>query len=297
MQRIEFSLSLILALVLSGPGMVRNISAAPQQDDPSYSPKTEKLDNKFQVRTDRDFRLRLDVDAGEVRMSRGLTEDEVIVRMLYSRREFHHAFRFNEQDNFLEIRFDKEGWFEYDSNKMVAEIEVELPRDATLRCDNRIKAGEVNMQLGGLRLADFALKVMAGEVNVDFDEANRIEMEALELNTKIGQSNFRHLGNARFRDAEINGGIGEMTIDFSGAMLADAVARVDLDIGETVIILPQEAGAKLSVSKFLFLSHIDLPFEMRKEGRYYYTENYDRADRVFQLRVSSGIGELRVERR
>jgi hypothetical protein len=296
MQCIKFLLGLMLALILSGESMVRDLSAAPQQDDPSYPQKNENLQNKFKVRTDRDFRLRLNVDAGEVRMSRGQSEDEVAVHLLYSKKEFHHSFRFNERDNFLEIRFDKEGWFEYDSDKMVAELEVELPRDATMRIDCKIKAGEVDLQLGGLRLADFAMTVFAGEVNLDFDEPNRVEMEALELNTKIGESNFRHLGNARFRDAEINGGIGEMAIDFSGAMLKEAVARVDLDIGETVIILPPETGTKLAVSKFLFLSHIDLPFEMQKEGRYYYTQNYDKAGRFFQLRVSSGIGELRVER-
>jgi predicted membrane protein len=152
------------------------------------------------------------------------------------------------------------------------------------------------MQLGGLRVADFAMSVTAGEVNLDFDEPNRLEMETLELRTRIGESKFRHLGNARFRDADINGGIGEMIIDFSGAMLASAVARVDLDIGETVIILPQEAGAKLSVSKFLFLSQIDIPFDFRKDGRYYYTDNYGKAGQDFQLRINSGIGELRIER-
>jgi hypothetical protein len=291
MQRVKIVLGLFLALML--PGIVRELAAAPQRDEWQ---ENEKLDNTFKVRTDRDFRLRLDVDAGEVRMSRGQSEDELRVHLRYSKKEFRHAFRFNERDNFLEIRFDKEGWFDHKGDRMTAELEIELPRDATLRADCKIKAGEVDMQLGGLRLADFALSVTAGSVNIDFDQPNRVEMEALTLNTKIGESRFRQLGNARFRDADLNGGIGEMTIDFSGAMLSEAVARVDLDIGETVIILPQDTGTKLAVSKFLFLSHIDLPFNLHKEGRYYYTENYREDDRGFQLRISSGIGELRVER-
>ncbi|MDZ7290921.1 MAG: cell wall-active antibiotics response protein [candidate division KSB1 bacterium] len=294
MQYLKSCLCLIVGLLLTAG--IRHLVAAPQSEDPWHAQDTEKLDNQFKVRTDRDFRLRLEVDAGEVRMSRGQSEDQVLVRLLYTKRQFRHAFRFNEQDNILEIRFDKEGWFDRESEKMTAELEVELPRAATLRADCRIKAGEVDMQLGGLRIADFAMRVTAGSVNLDFDEPNRIEMETLDLNTKIGESSFRRLGNARFRDADINGGIGEMTIDFSGAMLAQAVARVDLDIGETVIVLPKDAGTKLSVSKFLFLSQIDVPFEMRKEGRYYYTENYGKTEREFQLRISSGIGELRIER-
>jgi hypothetical protein len=291
MQRIKIVWGLILALML--PNIVQELAAAPQRDEWQ---ENEKLDNTFKVRTDRDFRLRLDVDAGEVRVSRGQSENELRVHLLYTKKEFRHAFRFNERDNFLEIRFDKDGWIGHKGDRLAAELEIELPRDATMRIDCKIKAGEVNMQLGGLRLADFALSVTAGEVNIDFDQPNRVEMEALTLNTKIGDSKFRQLGNARFRDADIDGGIGAMTIDFSGAMLAEAVARVDLDIGETVVILPQDTGTKLAVSKFLFLSQIDLPFSLHKEGRYYYTENYRDADRGFQLRVSSGIGELRVER-
>lgn len=282
------SLACIFSALFSIPLLV----AAPQSDD---SRDTETLDKTFKVRTDRDLRFRLDVDAGEVRVSRGPSEDQAAVHLVYTKKLFRHTFHFNEQENYLEIRFDKDGWFDHDDH-MTAELEIELPRDATLRADCKIKAGEVDMQLGGLRLAEFAMTVTAGEVSIDFDQPNRVEMEALTLHTRIGESRFRHLGNARFRDANINGGIGEMTIDFSGAMLATAAAEVDLDIGETVIVLPHDAGAKLSVSKFLFLSQIDMPFDLRKDGRYYYTDNYGKSGQDFELRISSGIGELRIER-
>ena len=270
------------------------LAAAPQRDE---SRELEKVQSDFKVRTDRDFYFRLEVDAGEVRVSRGSSEDQLTVHLVYTKKQFRHALRFNEQENRLEVRFDKDGWFSHDGDGMTAELEIELPRDATMRADCRIKAGEVEMQLGGLRLADFMMQVMAGEVNVDFDEPNRMEMAKLELNTRIGESNFRRLGNARFRDADINGGIGEMTIDFSGAVLPAARAEVDLDIGETVIVLPQATGAKLAVSKFLFLSHIEMPFDFRKDGRYYYNDNYGKAGQDFELRVNSGIGELRIEQR
>jgi len=293
MQNLKPLARLLPALILTGVFCVQHLDAAPQRDD---SRDTEKLDNTFKVRTDSDFHLRLEVDAGEVRVSRGQSEDQLAVHLVYTKKQFRHAFRFNEQDNRLEIRFDKDGWLDHDVDHMTAELEIELPRDATIRADCRIKAGEVKMQLGGLRVADFALSVTAGEVNVDFDQPNRVEMQSLELNTRIGESNFRRLGNARFRDADINGGIGEMTIDFSGAMLASAMVEVDLDIGETVIILPHDTGAKLAVSKFLFLSQIEMPFDFRKDGRYYYTDNYGKAGQDFELRISSGIGELRIER-
>jgi hypothetical protein len=260
-------------------------------------PDTEDFEDTFKVSKRDPLHLRVEVDAGEVRVARGSSADEVHVGLRYDKTLYHHTFRFNESRNALDIAFDREKWFEREGNHEAAELALELPTEAELILEFKIKAGKIDMQLGGLKIADMALETIAGEVNLDFKEANRIEMTNLDLNTKVGESKFIRLGNARFRDADINGGIGELTIDFTGEMAKDAVARVDLDIGETAIILPRDAGTRLSVSKFLFLSHVDLPYEMRQDGRYYFTENYDRADQTFQLRVSSGLGECRVELR
>lgn len=290
MQHTKFLRVLALLLVLSGLA-----SAQKREDSRRDDRGIEELQNGFKVNSGTPFQLRVDVDAGEVRVTRGNSRDEVRVALAYNKNQFSHSFRYNESRNTLEVQFDKEGWFDHERERTVAEIEIELPTEGDLQLDFKIKAGEINMELGGLRILDFALETLAGEVNLDFDEPNRIEMASMTLNTKVGESKFRRLGNARFRDADINGGIGELTIDFSGDMAKDAVARVDLDIGETVIVLPRDSGTKLSITKFLFLSHVELPFDLHKDGRYYYSNNYERANRTFQLRLSSGVGECRVE--
>ncbi len=290
MQHTKFLRVLTLLLVLAGLA-----SAQKREDSRRDDHGIEELQNGFKVKSGSPFQLRVDVDAGEVRVTRGSSRDEVRVNLAYNKNQFSHSFRYNEIRNTLEVQFDKEGWFDHERERTVAEIEIELPTEGDLQLDFKIKAGEINMELGGLRILDFALETLAGEVNLDFDEPNRVEMASMTLNTKVGESKFRRLGNARFRDADINGGIGELTIDFSGDMAKDAVARVDLDIGETVIVLPRDSGTKLSITKFLFLSHVELPFDLHKDGRYYYSNNYERADRTFQLRLSSGVGECRVE--
>lgn len=290
MQQTNLTRIMILTMVMSGL-----VFAQQREDSRRDDSRIEELQNSFKVGLDGPFQLRVDVDAGEVRVAKGKSRDEVRVGLAYNKNQFHHSFRFNENRNALEVQFDKEGWFDHERDRTFAEIDIELPTEGELQLDFKIKAGEINMDLGGLHIVDFALETLAGEVNLDFDEPNRIEMASLTLNTKVGESNFRRLGNARFRDADINGGIGELTIDFSGEMAKDAVARVDLDIGETVIVLPRDSGTKLSVSKFLFLSHVDLPYDLHKDGRYYYSENYERAERTLHLRISSGVGECRVE--
>ena len=256
---------------------------------------TEEFRKSYKMRTDEDVRIRLDVDAGEVRLLRGNSDDEIRVTLLYSKKQFTHILSHDQRNNELDVTFDKKAWFEHDSDHVKAKIEMELPTEAKLRIMSRIKAGEIDMQLGGMNIVEFSLRTWAGEVNVDFDEPNKTEMRYLEINTKVGESSLRNLGNARFLNADINGGIGEMTIDFRGAMVKDATAEVDLDIGETRIILPDKSGTKLSVSKFPFLSQVNVPYRMEKEGRFYYTADYRNAGQTFDLRLNSGIGELRIE--
>lgn len=271
------------------------VPAQAQRRTETRGGEVEEFRKSYRLRTDRDARLRMDLDACELRLTRGRSDADLQLVLLYTKNQFTHFLRHDDRNNELEITFDKKGWFEYDSKRMTARLEVELPREVRLRIVSRIKAGEVDMQLGGMHIVEFAFKTWAGEVNIDFEEPNRSEMRILEINTKVGETTLRNLGNARFLSAEINGGIGEMTIDFRGEMLKEASADIDLDIGETVILLPDKSGTKLSVSKFPFLSQVELPFRLEKEGRYYYTKNYRELGRTLQLRVNTGIGELRIE--
>jgi len=287
----NFRYGFILAALLALPQIVVAQTERRVPDDG----ETEEFRKTYKMSAASEMRLRLDIDAAEIRFARGSSDDEIGVRLLYTKKQFTHALSHDQRNNELEITFDKKGWFEYDSDHTTAELEIELPREVKMRIFSRVKAGKVDMRLGGLNIVEFTLKTWAGEVDVDFDEPNKTEMRFLEIDTKVGESSLRNLGNARFHNAEINGGIGEMTIDFRGAMAKDATAEVDLDIGETVLTLPDKSGTKLSVSKFPFLSQVQLPFSLEKEGRFYYTKNYRDLGQTFDLRLSSGIGELRIE--
>jgi hypothetical protein len=162
--------------------------------------------------------------------------------------------------------------------------------------DSKIKAGEVTMDMGGLRLKEFSLINWAGEVEVRFSEPNRVPMDYFDVNAKVGQLDIVRLGNARFRSADINGGIGEMDVDFTGELEPDCRAKVDLDIGEASIILPREYGVRMSIGGGLsFLSHKDIDHEFVKRGRVYYNDNYELEDEKFSIRITPGLGELNIE--
>jgi len=252
--------------------------------------ETERFERKYEINSDKVLHVNIDIDAAVVRVSKFSQSNEVRLSIYFSEDEFKIYEDYDRKRSRLDIEFDKKGWT---NNDLKAEFVLELPPDVEIDLKARIKAGEIEIDLGGLSLVGLDLITWAGEVRVEFSEPNRTEMDYLKINTKVGETEIVRLGNARFKEAEINGGIGEMCVDFRGRMLNEAMADVDLDIGETTIYLPDDdVGVKLSISKFLFLSDVEIPRNFRKSGRYYYSRNYDDAKSALSLHVSPGLGEL-----
>ena len=256
------------------------------------------IEDRFQVEAD-ELQVDLNVDGGEVRISRGEDAETIEVYLEYSREKCKSEVRFHEDKSRLEIEVDLRNfkfWHSKgDDSSVHALIELKLPYRPALDLDIGVKAGEVDMALGDLSIRSFELSNWAGEVDVDFDRPNRRLMETFDVNHRVGECNLNSLGNARFEQGDINGGIGELAVDFGGSGIERCMARIDLDIGETTIVVPHDVGTKLRVSKFLFLSSVAYPDWFEKDGRYYYSKNYDDVDRSLYLMISTGIGELGIE--
>ena len=257
----------------------------------------ERTEERFTAQPGRSLEVILDIDAGELIVERGNDPREGEVRIRYAEDEYSERVSFREENNRLKLEMKKRRWASYsDKDNDFAEIIVTLPYDVDILFDSRIKAGEVQMDMGGMRLKEFSLNNWAGEVEIRFSEPNRIPMEYFDVNAKVGELRIVELGNARFRSADINGGIGEIDIDFTGDLEPDSRAKVDLDIGEASILLPRAFGVRMSIGGgFSFLSHKDIDHDFVKRGSVYYNDNYDLAGDKFSLRVTPGLGELRVD--
>ena len=259
----------------------------------------ERVEETFDVSSDTSLEVMLDVDAGEVFVERGGAARSGTILLRFTRGEFRHRIDFDEEKNRLKVDLKKRSWFgksSYDRNTR-AKLEIALPQDVDMYFDAKVKAGEVLLEMGGLRLKEFCLDNLAGEVEVRFDDPNPIVMEMMDVNVKAGEMSFVSLGNARFEKADINGGVGELTVDFTGDLLDGSMAKVDLDIGEASIYVPDGIGIRMEIGGgFSFLSHKDIDGDFYKRGRVYYSEDYDEREERFALRITPGLGELNVER-
>ena len=252
---------------------------------------------KYRLDAGRTAEIKIDVDAGHVIVEKSGEKNYVEVSMRYVDDMFREDVNFNENRNRLQVKLDARHWHS-DFDDEDAKVHILLPEGVDLVLDTRVKAGEIEMILGGLRIKEFSFVNWAGDVEIRFDEPNLIPMETMDLSLKVGESRLIGLGNARFDFADINGGIGSMHVDFSGETLQAARAKIDQDIGETVLVFPGDLGVKMRIGgTFSFLSSKDVDGAFNKRGDYYFTDTYDDAHRKIQVKVTPGLGELRVDMR
>jgi hypothetical protein len=273
--------------------MVLGVSVLSAQDE-----FRETRNERFDVSSAKPLEVILNVDAGEVTVEPGESH-AAVVSMDYDKEECRPDIDMNAKDNRLEVRLDKKHWFRWhhdNGNKDDTRVHLTLPADADIRLDCRVKAGETTLRLGGLRIKELSVETWAGETEIGFDRPNPIVMDFLDVEAKIGEFRLSQLGNARFQRAIISGGIGEMHADFSGSIVPDSKARINLTIGEASVILPDHAGSRLEIGGSLnFLSKKNIEHTLHRRGRAWYSDGYDQDRDRFSLFIKPGLGELNVE--
>jgi len=253
------------------------------------------FDESYKVRGNLELSLR--ADGGDVQILAN-DKNECKVYVEYEKERCRLDVVHNERNRTLSIDVDHRNWSMMKSGKSgkndYALIKIALPYKSDLDLDVYLKAGKIDLQLGDLYINQLKLKSWAGETKLDFSRANRTELRTFDVNCKVGEVKLLHLGNANFREADINGSVGEMLIDFTGEKIKRAMTRLDMEIGSTTVIVPEEAAVKLKVNKFLFLSNVDYPSWFQQEGDYYYSKDYKDKDESLYVIASTGIGELKV---
>lgn len=156
-----------------------------------------------------------------------------------------------------------------------------------------VGAAESVLQLGGLSLVRLVVETGASDMRVSFDEPNPVRMRDLEL--RAGAASFRAegLGNANFERFRFRGGVGDVTLDFTGRWEADARGSIGMGVGALRLRLPRDLGVRIRKSSFL--TAFDAKGFVQMDGGWQ-TENWSSADAHLELDLDAAFGSITVER-
>lgn len=202
--------------------------------------------------------------------------------------------KFNRQDQILECR----SHISYTLNRMskhiqnvAPKINAAIPSDAEL--DFRVDVN--SMGLGSLNFADlhiskFKFDVNYGDVDIDFPTQNKsIVRGQAKFHLMTGDLEITNLANLMADKVKINGGIGEVSVDFGPKILRDMHVKIDQDIGSMDVTIP--TGTKVIISG----TSRDLSsYGFQKVDKKWHALTYHERSPTLYLKLKGPFGDLSI---
>ena len=170
-------------------------------------------------------------------------------------------------------------------------LDVALSPEIPLSLDLELGAVESSVDLGGLLVRHLAFKTGASQTRLTFGRPNGADCDEAVLEAGAAEFDAVGLGNTNCRRLRFNGGVGEVTLDFTGAWRRPMNAEVNVGLGSLHVRLPSDVGVALQVSRFL--ASFDAA-NFTRRGDTWYSNNWANARQRLTLHVSASLGGIDV---
>ena len=171
------------------------------------------------------------------------------------------------------------------------EWDLALTSAIPLAVDVRTGAGQGRLDLTGLRLTTLGIALGAGDFEVSFSEPNQAQLARFTLDAGASSLTVTGIGNAGPQYTKVQGGAGDITLDFSGAWPASAEADVTAGFGSLTLRIPQGIGVEVETRGGI------APVEasgFEKRGMTYVNDAFGEVETELRIRVTMGVGEIRL---
>ena len=170
-------------------------------------------------------------------------------------------------------------------------MELALSRDVAMDLNMDFGAVRAEIDLGGIRLTRLEINTGASQTLIDISEPNPETMSKASMDVGAAEFTVRNLGNLNTSVIEIDAGIGDIELGFTGDWRQNARVSVDMGLGSLVLRFPRGLGVRLV--KDTFLTSLDSE-GLVKRGDQYYSLDYDEAEYQITVDVDAAFGSIRV---
>lgn len=163
----------------------------------------------------------------------------------------------------------------------------EVPMNLTME----FGAVSADLDLGGLRLTGLEIATGASRTVLDISEPNTERMRLALMDIGAAEFTALRLGNLNTSSLEVDAGVGDITLDFSGDLQRDMEVSIDMGLGSLELRIPEGVGVRLE--KDTFLASIDTE-GLVKRGDAYFSTDYAEADVHINLNIDAAFGSIKV---
>ncbi|MEO5510547.1 MAG: toast rack family protein [Longimicrobiales bacterium] len=177
-------------------------------------------------------------------------------------------------------------------NLKAGKLDLLLGTRVPLDINLKFGAAEAQLDLGGLLVRNATIQTGASQTTLRVSRPNRIVCNALKMEVGAAKLEAIGLGNLNCEHLKLSGGVGEVTLDFSGSAKQDMTADIEMGLGSLTLRIPRGTGLK--VTKGGILASFDSE-GMVKRGDSFFSENWKTAQRHVTVEIDAAFGSINVE--
>jgi hypothetical protein len=177
-------------------------------------------------------------------------------------------------------------------SKQAGSLEIGVSRDVPTDLRVAVGAAKSRLDLGGLPLTNFTLETGASDTRISFDAPNPGRMQELRIKAGAASLKADDLGNAHFDRLRVEGGVGDVTLNFDGDWTQDATAAIHMGLGSLSLRFPSDLGVRIDKSTVL-ASFNAAGFVKTDSG--YETRNWASAAHHLELEINAAFGSIDAE--
>jgi len=171
------------------------------------------------------------------------------------------------------------------------EWELEFTPEIPLKMNFEIGAGDGELDFSGLQLAELDVKLGAGDFEVHFDEPNEAEMSRLTLDAGASKLEIAGIGYAGPERVKVQGGVGDITLDFTGPWSHSSEVDVTAGVGALTLRLPDDVGVQVELEGGL--TSVEAP-DLHRSGNTYVNDAFGKTEIELRIHVTAGVGNVRL---
>lgn len=243
---------------------------------------------------EKEFSAKIDFGAGTVTVRPATAGTLYSMRLRYDAERYAPLSRFNSDSRQVVLGTQSvgDGGLRVSNREHLAQDAlIELSPSADLALDANLGAVEAGLELGGLRITEARIRTAASKTTLRFSSPNQAVCRSLELNAGAAEFQALKLGNSGCREIGLEGGVGDVTLDLTGAWPIDAHVSARVSMAGLTIQLPRSVGVRLNVSRFLASFN---PAGFTRQGEQYVSDGYESRTRHLSIDITSKVGDINI---
>ena len=234
------------------------------------------------------LRVNLQYGAGRLSILPGSSNSLYRATLRYDANVFSPLNRYEDGELHIGIRDGKIRG----RNMRAGRLDLLLGTSVPLDLDLEFGAGEADVELGGLRVREAVFQTGASETSIRVSKPNLESCSLAKFEVGAAKLLVEGLGNLRCQDIDVDGGVGEVVLDFTGSWRSDTNVEIDMGLGSLTLRVPKGLG--LSVRKSGVLASFDSQ-GLLKRGNTFYSEDFDKAQHKLSVNIDAALGVIKVQ--